>query len=132
MLLPFIQYHEIDGNSIKILDLSMLLNDTANGRKKKNCKFWLCFCKSVQGDFVREISSLTTAMQILSIKERAVSNAKFETARFRGKADLGKKRRSWGREAYLYTSRPQNGGKKSPIKIKIRKDFYLIVISFSF
>jgi hypothetical protein len=48
----------------------MFLNDTANGRKKKNCKFWLRFCKSVQGDFVREISSLTTAMQILSIEKK--------------------------------------------------------------
>ena len=38
-------------------------------------------------------------------------------ARLRGLADLSKKRRSWGREAYLHTSRPQNGGKKSPIKI---------------
>ena len=65
-------------------------------------------------------------------KNRAVSNAKFETARFRGSADLGKKRRSWGREAYLHTSRPQNGGKKSPIKIEIRKDFYLITVSFIF
>jgi hypothetical protein len=70
MLLPFIQYHEIGENSTKSLDLSMLLNDTANGRKKKNCKFWLHFCKSVQGDFVREISSLTTAMQILSIERK--------------------------------------------------------------
>ena len=69
MLLPFIQYHAIDGNSIKSLDLSMLLNDTANGRKKKNCKFWLYFRKSVQGDFVREISSLTTAMQILRLEK---------------------------------------------------------------
>ena len=50
--------------------VSMLLNDLANGRKKKNCKFRLCFCKSVQGDFVREISSLTTAMQILSIEKK--------------------------------------------------------------
>jgi hypothetical protein len=69
MFLPFIQYHEIGGNSIKSLDLSMLLNDTANGRKKKNCKFRLCFCKSVQGDFVREISSLTTAMQRLRLEK---------------------------------------------------------------
>ena len=53
------------------------------------------------------------------------------TARFRGSADLGKKRRSWGREAYLHTSRPQNGGKKSPIKIEIRKDFYIITVSFT-
>jgi hypothetical protein len=60
----------------------------------------------------------------------AVSNVKFETAHFRGSADLGKKRRSWGREAYLHTSRPQNGGKKSPIEIEIRKDFYLITVSF--
>jgi hypothetical protein len=51
----------------------MLLNDTANGRKKKNCKFRLCFCKSVQGDFVREISSLTTAMQILRGDEKISS-----------------------------------------------------------
>ena len=62
--------------------------------------------------------------------KRAVSNVKFETARFRGSADLGKKRRSWGREAYIHTSRPQNGGKKSPIEIEIRKDFYLITVSF--
>ena len=48
MLLPFIQYHEICESSTKSLDLSMLLNDIANGRKKKNCKFWLHFCKSVQ------------------------------------------------------------------------------------
>ena len=50
MLLPFVQYHEIDGNIIKSLNLSMLLNDTANGRKKKNCKFWLFFanlCKAL-------------------------------------------------------------------------------------
>ena len=70
MLLPFIQYHEIDGNSIKSLDLSILFNDTANGRKKKNCKFGLHFCKFVQGVifyFVREISSLTTAMQYLMV-----------------------------------------------------------------
>ena len=50
--------------------------------------------------------------------KRAVSNAKFEAARFRGSADLGKKRRSWGREAYLHTSRPQNGGKKVRLKLK--------------
>ena len=43
---------------------------------------------------------------------------------------MSKKRRSWGREAYLHTSRPQNGGKKSPIKIEIRKDFYIITVSF--
>ena len=47
-----------------------------------------------------------------------------------GSADLGKKRRSWGRETYLHTSSPQNGGKKSLIKIEIRKDFYLITVSF--
>ena len=49
--------------------VSMPLNDTANGRKKKNCKFWLHFCKSVQGNFVREISSLTTAMQRLRLEK---------------------------------------------------------------
>ena len=65
MFLPFIQYHEIGENSTKSLDLSILLNDTANGRKKKNCKFRLHFRKSVQGDFIREFSSLTTAMQYL-------------------------------------------------------------------
>jgi hypothetical protein len=63
-------------------------------------------------------------------KERAVSNLHLRQNVFRGSADLGKKRRSWGREAYLHTSRPQNGGKKSPIKIEIRKDFYTITVSF--
>ena len=88
MFLPFIQYHEIGENSAKSLDLSMLLNDTANGRKKKNCKFRLCFCKSVQTFYAkvacptfwdrppelfsfshlcRQPFSLTTAMQILNI-----------------------------------------------------------------
>jgi hypothetical protein len=55
MFLPFIQYHEIGENSTKSLDLSMLLNDTANGRKKKNCKFWLHFCKSVQTFHAKEV-----------------------------------------------------------------------------
>ena len=54
------------------------------------------------------------------------------TVLFKGRADLGKKRRSWGREVYRGTSSPQNGGKKSSIKIKIRKDFYLITVSFLF
>ena len=48
-----------------------------------------------------------------------------------GWADLGKKRRSSGREAYKSTSSPENGGRKSPIKIEIRKDFYLIIVSFT-
>ena len=56
---------------------------------------------------------------------------KFETASLWGWADLGKKRRSWGREAYKSTSSPENGGRKSPIKIEIRKDFYLIIVSFT-
>ena len=50
MLLPFIQYHEIDGNIIKSLDLSMLLNDTANGRKRKTVNFGFIFanlCKAL-------------------------------------------------------------------------------------
>ena len=82
MLLPFIQYNEIGENSTKSLDLSILLNDTANGRKKKNCKFWLHFCKSVQGDFVREISSLTTAMQRLRF-EKALAPFRNEGITFR-------------------------------------------------
>ena len=37
------------------------------------------------------------------------------------------------REAYKATSSIENGGRKSPIKIEIRKDFYLItVITVSF
>ena len=38
------------------------------------------------------------------------------------------------REAYKGTSRIENGGRKSPIKIEIRKDFYLktiITVSFT-
>ena len=35
------------------------------------------------------------------------------------------------REAYKGTSSIGNGGRKSPIKIEIRKDFYLITVSFA-
>ena len=35
------------------------------------------------------------------------------------------------REAYKGTSSIENGGRKSPIKIEIRKDFYLITVSFT-
>ena len=35
------------------------------------------------------------------------------------------------REAYKSTSSIENGGRKSPIKIEIRKDFYLIIVSFT-
>ena len=57
---------------------------------------------------------------------------KFEAASLWGLADLGKKRRSSRREAYKGTSSLDDGGKKSPIKIEIRKDFYLIIVSFAF
>ena len=70
---------------MKSLDLSMLLNDTANGRKKKNCKYLRKIRKSVQTFYAKEVCptfcdrpllkalffefssspfSLTTAMQI--------------------------------------------------------------------
>ena len=45
---------------------------------------------------------------------------------------MSKKRPFRGREAYKGTSSPLNGGRKSPIKIEIRKDFYLTSISFAF
>ena len=35
------------------------------------------------------------------------------------------------REAYKGTSSMENGGRKSPIKIEIRKNFYLITVSFT-
>ena len=35
------------------------------------------------------------------------------------------------REAYKGTSSIENGGRKSPIKIEIRKDFYLIIVLFT-
>ena len=44
---------------------------------------------------------------------------------FKSSENLGQKRRSSRREAYIRTSSLENGGKKSPIKIEIRKDFYL-------
>ena len=36
-----------------------------------------------------------------------------------------------GRKAYKGTSSFENGGRKSPIKIEIRKDFYLTTVSFA-
>ena len=45
---------------------------------------------------------------------------------------MSTKRRSSRREAYRSTSSLENGGRKSPIKIEIRKDFYLITVSFTF
>ena len=44
---------------------------------------------------------------------------------------MSKKRRFSMREAYKGTSSIENGGRKSPIKIEIRKDFYLITVSFT-
>ena len=35
------------------------------------------------------------------------------------------------REAYKGTSSIENGGRKSPIKIEIRKDFYIMTVSFT-
>ena len=45
---------------------------------------------------------------------------------------MSKKRRSSRREAYKCTSSLENGGRKSPIKIEIRKNFYLLTVSFTF
>ena len=45
---------------------------------------------------------------------------------------MSKKRRFSMCEAYKGTSSMENGGRKSPIKIEIRKDFYLITASFAF
>ena len=53
--LPFIQYHEIGENSTKVLDFSMLLRLIAPRQKKKNCKYRLCFCKSVQAFHAKEV-----------------------------------------------------------------------------
>ena len=36
-----------------------------------------------------------------------------------------------GRKAYKGTSSLENGDRKSPIKIEIRKDFYLTTVSFA-
>ena len=35
------------------------------------------------------------------------------------------------REAYKSTSSLENGGRKSPFKFEIRKDFYLVTVSFT-
>ena len=46
-----------------------------------------------------------------------------------GRADFGK-RRSSRREACKSTSSLYDGGRKSPIKIEIRKELYPIAVSF--
>ena len=63
--------------------------------------------------------------------KRGCLKCKFETAPFQGIGRFEQEASFSGRDAYKGTSSIENGGRKSPIKIEIRKDFYLITVSFT-
>ena len=63
--------------------------------------------------------------------KRGCLKCKFETAPLEGIGRFVQEASSSWREAYKGTSSREGGGRKSPIKMEIRKDFFLITVLFT-